>query len=136
MRIILSVLAVCSIVLIAACSASREVPQSRVSISVSAQEFKNEIDKNDPGTVLIDIRTPQEFAEGHIPGALNLDFYASGFEAELNAMDKTKTYLIYCRSGNRTGQALALMNRLGFSKVINLQKGIIDWTGNMFAIEK
>ena len=86
-----------------------------------------EDNRDNPNFVIIDVRTPQEFAEERIEGAINLDYYADTFEDELNKLDKTKTYVIYCRSGGRSGNALALMEELGFSEVYNVQGGIINW---------
>lgn len=136
MRIRLLVSVAYVFVFVLGCSTSKGVPQDGVFISVTAKEFKGIIEQQDPDAVLLDIRTPGEYSEGRIKGARNIDFYASSFETELNALDKTKTYLIYCRSGNRTGQALFLMKKLGFLKVINLENGIVDWEGNAFTLEK
>ena len=71
-------------------------------------------------TVIIDVRTPEEFAEGHVQGALNHDLLGGGFQAVLPQLDKNATYKLYCRSGNRSGQAMALMQQAGFTKVENL----------------
>lgn len=71
-------------------------------------------------TVIIDVRTPEEFAEGHVQGALNHDLLGGGFQAVLPQLDKNVAYKLYCRSGNRSGQAMALMQQAGFTKVENL----------------
>ncbi|HPI39619.1 MAG TPA: rhodanese-like domain-containing protein [Pseudobdellovibrionaceae bacterium] len=71
-------------------------------------------------SVFLDVRTPQEFAEGHIQKALNLDFYNSNFEKEIKALDKNKEYKIYCRSGNRSQKTYELMKALGFKKIENI----------------
>ncbi len=83
--------------------------------------------QDDPNFVVLDIRTPQEFQAGHLPGAINIDFYAPDFAQQLDQLDKTKTYLVYCRSGNRSGQALPIMRKLGFQEVYELQGGILAW---------
>ncbi|MFP5520334.1 MAG: rhodanese-like domain-containing protein [Bdellovibrionia bacterium] len=67
--------------------------------------------------VLVDVRTPQEYQQKHLSGAQNIDFYSPNFATSLKALDKNKEYKIYCRSGNRSGQAIRLMKELGFSKV-------------------
>ena len=87
-----------------------------------------------PDFVLLDIRTPAEVESGHISGAQNLDFYSATFEEDLKKLDHDKTYLIYCRSGNRTGQARALMASLGFSKVYDLDGGIRAWNNLSYPI--
>ena len=79
------------------------------------------------GFVILDVRTPAEYAEGHIAGAVNIDFYSSEFEEMVKALDRDDTYFIYCRSGNRSGQARNLMEGLGFAEVYNLSGGINAW---------
>jgi rhodanese-related sulfurtransferase len=76
--------------------------------------------------VIIDVRTPEEYADGHIENAINLDYYFKAFEDELNKLDKNKTYLIYCRSARRSGMALDTMKAVGFTKVYNMLGGIIQ----------
>ena len=81
-----------------------------------------------PATVLLDVRTVEEFAAGHLPGAKNLDIRAADFDAQLAALDKTTTYVVYCHSGNRSGQALQRMGAAGFTRVADLSGGITAWT--------
>ena len=76
---------------------------------------------------VLDVRTEKEFLSGAIPGAINLDFYAVDFSQELNKLDKNKTYLIYCRSGNRSKAALSTMKQMSFSYVYELDRGIISF---------
>jgi rhodanese-related sulfurtransferase len=70
--------------------------------------------------VIIDVRTAEEFAAGHVTGALNLDFTSGEFEAALADLDKESAYTVYCRSGNRSAQAAALMASAGFTRVNDL----------------
>lgn len=83
--------------------------------------------KGDPKFVILDVRTPQEYQSGHIAGAVNIDFYASDFPKQLNALDKSKTYVVYCRSGHRSGQAVSLMKQLGFTHIYDIQGGLSTW---------
>ncbi|MFC1981553.1 rhodanese-like domain-containing protein, partial [Chloroflexota bacterium] len=76
---------------------------------------------------IIDIRTPEEFSEGHIENAVNIDFYSETFKEDLDKLDKNKIYFIYCRSGNRSGSAMSVMKNLGFKEVYNLSVGIKEW---------
>ncbi|MBC8083983.1 MAG: rhodanese-like domain-containing protein [Hymenobacter sp.] len=69
--------------------------------------------------VLLDVRTPAEFATGHLKGARNLDFRAPGFGDQVSRLDKSQTYVLYCASGNRSGQTTVLMEETGFKKIIN-----------------
>jgi rhodanese-related sulfurtransferase len=84
----------------------------------------------DPSVTLIDVRTAGEFASGHIKGAMNIDWESGTFERDVLALDKTKTYAVYCRSGNRSGQATAQMAKDGFTSIYNLNGGIIDWSNS------
>ncbi len=77
--------------------------------------------------VTLDIRTPAEFAGGHLNGATNIDYYAAGFRAELEKLDRNKSYVVYCHTGNRSGKATALMSELGFRHVYDVQGGIAAW---------
>jgi rhodanese-related sulfurtransferase len=76
--------------------------------------------------VLLDVRTPSEFAAGHLEGALNVDFDDPTFSGEVQKLDRTKPYFVYCRSGNRSGQAITLMKGSGFQHLFELQGGIIS----------
>ena len=80
-----------------------------------------------PDFVILDVRTPSEYAAEHIENAINIDFYAADFETQVGALDKTNIYLVYCQSGNRSGQAAAVMDSLGFEEIYNLTGGISAW---------
>ncbi|MFZ1321160.1 MAG: rhodanese-like domain-containing protein [Ignavibacteria bacterium] len=82
--------------------------------------------------VLIDVRTPDEFNAARLKDSINIDFYQTDFEDKLDELDKRKKYLVYCRSGNRSRQAMFLMRDLGFEEVHNLAEGIISWVDNNF----
>lgn len=71
------------------------------------------------GTVIIDVRTPGEFASGHLEGALNIDIQSPDFAAQVSQLDPTQEYFIYCRSGNRSGQAISRMTNMGFTNMTN-----------------
>jgi rhodanese-related sulfurtransferase len=79
------------------------------------------------GTVLLDIRTPEEFVEARIDGAVNIDFYAADFADQIGALDRDTEYVVYCRSGNRSGQAMDLFRDLGFTAVHEIDGGIVNW---------
>lgn len=93
-----------------------------------AVEAEAKLAQNRDVTIL-DIRTPAEFKEGHISGAVNVDFRSSKFESELKKLDRDGRYFVYCRTGNRSGSAIKLMHRLGFTHVWHLADGIVDWKG-------
>lgn len=98
--------------------------------SVGIDEFKTEISKS--GVQLVDVRTAQEYSEGHIPGAMNIDVNAPDFEEKIKALDKKENVAIYCRSGRRSKMAANKMTAAGF-KVIELNTGFLSWDG---AVEK
>ncbi|HEX7404730.1 MAG TPA: rhodanese-like domain-containing protein [Candidatus Nanopelagicaceae bacterium] len=79
------------------------------------------------GVVTVDVRTRDEFNQGHISGAINIDVEADTFKNEVLKLDKSRTYAVYCQSGRRSGIATAQMQKLGFSHLFNLQNGISDW---------
>ena len=72
-----------------------------------------------PRTVLLDVRTPEEFAAGHLKGAQNLNFRAPDFREQVVKLDKEQTYVLYCASGNRSGQTRKLIEEAGFKNVVN-----------------
>jgi rhodanese-related sulfurtransferase len=97
--------------------------------NVDAPDFKKLM--ANPNTIVIDVRTPGEIAEGKIEGALEMDFYQPDFKNRIQALDKDKTYLIYCRSGGRSQSACQMMNQMGFKSLYNLRAGFTDWEKTM-----
>jgi len=79
------------------------------------------------GVTVLDVRTPEEFAEGHIDGAQLVDFYSDTFADQIATLDPEQEYLVYCRSGNRSGQTIELMRDLGFDRVWDLDGGVIAY---------
>lgn len=76
---------------------------------------------------VIDVRTPEEFAEGHIDGAQNIDFQAKDFLEQFSRIDKDRPVYIYCRSGKRSAKAAEQLSELGFPNIIDLQGGFLAW---------
>jgi len=83
--------------------------------------------QNSPDFVIIDVRTPGEFAGEHIENATNIDFYSEAFRDMLDNLDKNKSYLIYCAVGGRSGSALDIMAELNFKEAYNILGGINQW---------
>jgi rhodanese-related sulfurtransferase len=77
--------------------------------------------------VVLDVRTPEEFAEGHLTDAVMVDFYESDFAEQIAQLDPDATSVLYCRSGNRSGTTAAIMDELGFSDVVEVDGGILAW---------
>jgi len=86
-----------------------------------------EILSTTPEAVLLDIRTPEEYGSERIDGATNVDFYAADFGDQIASLDRSATYVVYCRSGNRTGSAMELFSDLGFESVYEVEGGIVNW---------
>ncbi len=88
--------------------------------------------KTDDNAVILDVRTLAEVEEGYIPRAINIDiFLGEGFLSEIEKLDKQKNYYVYCRSGNRSAQACAIMNSKGFENTFNLEGGFMNWEGQV-----
>lgn len=93
----------------------------------SPTEAAATIDDAPDGLVILDVRTQEEFDEAHIDGAIMIDFYRDDFRAELAKLDPDVPYVLYCRSGNRSGQASAIMSDLEFTSVEDVDGGIVSW---------
>ena len=92
-------------------------------LSIAQFEKMSQKKKN----LVVDVRTPEEVDEGHLVGALNINFLGEGFAEEIQKLNKKKTYLLYCRSGSRTRKAADLMQKSGFKHVYMLEGGITAW---------
>ena len=93
--------------------------------NLNVSEFSNKV--KDSSVVVLDVRTPGEFQTGHLANAVNIDYEGLNFEGEVNKLDKTKTYAVYCRSGRRSGLATDMMAKDGFKSIYNLEGGIEAW---------
>lgn len=86
--------------------------------------------QQDENAVILDVRTPDEWSRGIIPGAINIDIYkGQGFIYAVEELDKNKNYYVYCAAGARSGQACNIMNQMGFANTYNLAGGISQWHG-------
>lgn len=100
------------------------------SSTLSNEQFKA-ISK-DTSVVILDVRTPEEYNNGHIPSAKNIDvLQSSAFKEQIAALPKNKTYLLYCRSGKRSATALNIMKENGFVNVKHLRNGFSGWDGEL-----
>ncbi len=94
--------------------------------AIPALDF-SELLSYDRYAILLDVRTPEEFTEGHIPGARNLDYVADSFESRVDSLDKSKSYFLYCTVGGRSSGAARYMDAKGFEKIHDLEGGIDAW---------
>jgi rhodanese-related sulfurtransferase len=95
-------------------------------INLNGGAFSQKL-KEDNNAVLIDVRTPWEYQQGHIPNSKLINIASPEFSEEIEKLDKNKNYYLYCRSGNRSYYAGMYMLKIGFTNVYNLQSGILDW---------
>ena len=97
--------------------------------TVSSGEVSEMIKNNSNNTrlIILDVRTPDEFAEGHIANATNIDVNAGDFAQKISKLDKTKKYIVYCRSGHRSAKAAEIMKNQSFKTIYNLDGGITHW---------
>lgn len=124
------------------CTATQ--PSASPSVAVgSAHQLAEELDAKQfhdltqtDGVVILDVRTPEEFADGHIDGAINIDVNSSRFAEEVNKLDQAVTYAIYCRSGNRSQVALDSMKAGGFESLHHLAGGVGAWQAAGFELVK
>ena len=101
-------------------------------MDLSIEEWKKKIE-SDKNAFLLDVRTLEEFEEGHIPQATLLDIrQASNFIDGIKSLDASKNYYVYCRSGLRSAQACQLMNHYGLKTTYNLLGGFMEWDGESF----
>lgn len=146
--IFISILALTSIFGVQSCAVKKTVNQSETE-TLSSTENKETIEQTTPtvknitGTdvptivkgkqaIILDVRTPDEMNNGVIEGAsLFINLYGGTFDQELTKLDKTKTYIVYCHSGNRSAKAASIMLSKGFTSIYNLQGGITDWKGKV-----
>ena len=127
-RMAATALAVAAITGVSACSSSTPMGGSAsqgTNQHMTASDFATAMKA--PGTVVLDVRTPAEFASGHLPAAKNVDFEGKDFATRISALDKNATYALYCRSGNRSGKAMEQMAAAGFTHVYDLAGGIGAW---------
>lgn len=99
---------------------------AQAAVKISPQEGQALMDSLGAELTVIDVRTPDEFASGHIAGAVNIDLDGGGFSAAIGALDPTKAYIVYCHSGRRAAIAADTMVAAGFTGVRDMG-GIADW---------
>jgi len=112
--------------------------QDRNITALSPTEASKLIEKHkgDSEFVILDIRTPGEYQSGHLQNSIMIDFYSKSFVDEIGRLDKAKSYLVYCRSGNRSARSMALFEKLQFKKIYHLSSGINSWFAAGLPVEK
>jgi rhodanese-related sulfurtransferase len=128
MKKIYSILAILSVWFITSCSGQNTAN------SLSPKQFSSKMTATNNLT-LVDVRTQGEYAEGHLKGALNIDWNSGAFESAVSGYDKSKNYFVYCRSGHRSGLAATWMREHGFKNVFELSGGISSWQSEGMPVE-
>jgi rhodanese-related sulfurtransferase len=116
----MAVASILGAVLLTGCSNGSESAMNLDSVAFEAKT-------QEPGVVILDVRTKEEFEEGHIANAININVESDTFLSEIAKLDKSKTYAVYCRSGRRSADAVAKMSNEEFISLANLNGGVIDW---------
>ncbi len=132
----ISILAVLFIFLISS-SVYTQDDKKQIIKKITSKEAEKMINKNkdDKDMIILDVRTPDEYIGGHIEGAQNINYNSDNFSKELEKLDKNKKYLVYCRSGNRSGKAVLIMEKMDFKEVYDFG-GIINWIKEGFKTVK
>lgn len=119
-------------VLVTACSSD---PRTQSIELVSPADAAQVIADDPAGLVVLDIRTLEEFNEARLADAIMVDFYADDFADQLDTLDKDVPYVVYCRTGNRSSEAVKTMKDLGFVEVYEVDGGIVNWYDRGYPIE-
>ena len=117
------------LLILTACVSS---PKKQTQMNELAPNAWAELQEQTSESVILDVRTEEEFESGYIKGALNMDIRGGAdFLTSIETLDKSKSYFVYCRSGARSGQACQLMSQMGFNAVYNLDGGVLAWEGDL-----
>ena len=92
--------------------------------------------KADANIAILDVRTAKEFADGHVAGAVNIDVNQTDFAQKIDELDRSKTYIVYCRLGIRSRKAVGIMSAKGFKNLYNVSDGFAGWSKNGLPFEK
>lgn len=128
-RLALLLALILSVSLVAGCSNSTSAATQKI----SPQNYVSEYVDGGETHLLVDVRTPQEFAEGHIAGSVNIPL--QDLTARMSEIPKDTNAVIYCRSGNRSGQAMQILANAGYTKIYDLG-GVIAWTGAGYPLQR
>lgn len=107
---------------------------AQIAEEMTAEQFNNKMQEL-PGQI-VDVRTPNEFAQGYITGAINMDLHNPDFKTNLEQLDKSKPVYVYCASGNRSGQAMRIMQQQGFTTIYNYKGTFTDWVAKGYPVSE
>lgn len=135
MRKLYSVTLIMLLSLLVACGDSDSNAQTgQIKQTIPVDQFEKKLAQT-PGAQLVDVRSPGEFSEGHLHGAVNMNVNGSGYKEQFNTLDKNRPVFVYCLSGGRSGNAAGIMQDMGFKEVYNMDGGIMRWENAGKAVE-
>lgn len=103
---------------------------------IKIREAAELMKKKPENLVILDVRTPAEFRDGHIPNAKNMDFFGGSFDMDISRLPKNDTIIVYCRSGKRSAGAADVLSDAGFKKVLHMSEGMEVWEKAGLPVEK
>lgn len=103
--------------------------------SIDAASFHRQLDA-EPSAILVDVRTLDEYNEGHIPGSVHIDVLQSSFAEKVQQLDLTQPIYVYCLSGGRSARAATMIRNMDVTQIYNLRGGIMAWKANSFPVER
>jgi rhodanese-related sulfurtransferase len=107
----------------------------QINVTIPVDEFDKKLNETKDAQ-LVDVRTPEEYSEGHLKGAINYNLNAGDFDSNLNKLDKNKPVMVYCLAGGRSGEAAEKMKEKGFAEVYNMKGGMMKWNAANKPVEK
>jgi len=137
----IALLLILSISLIA-CAQNKKSDTNTTNTAVSQEQkvisliTPKDLNTRNTGIQLVDVRTPEEYAEGHIKNAININLFDDNFEEQMSKLDKSKDIYVYCLKGGRSGKASNQLEKIGFSKVYDLEGGFQNWQKKNLEVEK
>lgn len=105
-------------------------------VQITTSDKVESLLKSNPKTIILDVRTAGEFLQGHIKGATLIDVNQADSYSKYDKLDKSKTYLVYCRTKNRSGVVSNYLLSKGFKNIIQMYDGIVGWTANNLPLQK
>ncbi len=135
MRKLFSIATLVLMISLAACQNSNSNAQTgSIKETIPVEQFEKKLAQT-PGAQLVDVRTPGEYSNGHLNGAVNMNVNGDNYEQQFNTLDKSKPVFVYCKSGGRSGNAANIMQDMGFKEIYNMEGGIMRWEGSGKSVE-
>ncbi|MFI5324041.1 MAG: rhodanese-like domain-containing protein [Thermodesulfobacteriota bacterium] len=115
-------------------SSAQTGAQSVKKIDVEKAHELIEEKKGSPDLIILDVRTKEEYSEGHIEDSVNIDVKSESFKDEIGKLEKSKSYIVHCRTGRRSDTAVKIMEEMGFRDIYKMEGGIVGWQAAGFPV--